>query len=263
MLSAAALMFVLAACSTVAMTQRSQLNFVPGFLINDAATDQYYSYVRSRPVCRDAQTTQLVNQVADDLIQATTRYYTAQGDAKKLKGYKWKVSVVEDPTPNAFVVGPGKIVVNTGILRITQDEHGLATVMGHEIAHALAKHGNERVSQLLLAQAGAIGLSVALSKETPELQMAVQQAYGLGTTLAVILPFSRKHEKEADEIGLYLMAMAGYDPEEAPGFWERMERLAGGGMPAFLSTHPSHDTRHDNLQTLIPRAKEYARMYGN
>jgi predicted Zn-dependent protease len=174
--------------------------------------------------------------------------------------YKWEFNLIQDDkTVNAWCMPGGKVGVYTGILPVTRDETGLAVVMGHEVAHAIAKHGNERMSQELLAQLGAVGLSVALSTEpglTSDIYMA---AYGVGTNVGILLPYSRVHESEADRIGLSLMARAGYDPRAAVPFWKRMSEKGGSRPPEFLSTHPAPDTRIKQIESLIPEAMQYYR----
>ena len=175
----------------------------------------------------------------------------------QLNGYQWEFNLVESEEVNAWCMPGGKVVVYTGILPVVQNEEGLAVVLGHEIAHAIAEHGNERMSQELLRSVGAVGLMVALDKEPEETKALWMGVYGVGSTLAVMLPYARTHESEADRMGLIFMAMAGYDPHEAPVFWERMAASGGAQPPEFLSTHPSHETRIQDLNSWIPEAMEY------
>lgn len=172
-------------------------------------------------------------------------------------GYNWEFTVIQaDDTINAFALPGGKVAVYTGILKIAETDAGLATVMSHEIAHAVARHGAERMSAGILAQLGAVGVSAALGGDNPQLREGILQAYGLGVTVGGILPFSRKQESEADHIGLIYMARAGYDPREAVKFWQRMEDAAKGQAtpPEFLSTHPGHETRIEDLKKWMPEA---------
>lgn len=176
---------------------------------------------------------------------------------------KWEFTVFEgDDTINAFALPGGKVGVYTGILKVAETDAGLATVMAHEIGHATARHGGERVSAGILAQLGAIGISAALGKDNPGTRNAILQAYGLGVNVGGMLPFSRNQESEADRIGLIYMAKAGYDPREAIGFWQRMAKAAEGkaNPPEFLSTHPGHDTRMSNLRKWMPEAVQ---VYNN
>ena len=171
--------------------------------------------------------------------QAAEKYYAAEGMSKKLADFKWEFNLVNDATVNAWCMPGGKVVVYSGIMAIAKDENGLAVVMGHEIAHALAHHGNERMSQQLAVQAGGVALDGMIKTKPEQTRSIFQQVYGVGTSVAAILPFSRKHESEADEIGLYLMAIAGYDVNAAAPFWDRMGAKGGQTPPEFMSTHPS------------------------
>ena len=173
-----------------------------------------------------------------------------------MKDFKWEFNLVEDNTVNAWCMPGGKVVFYTGILPITKDEKGIAVVMGHEIAHAIARHGNERMSQGLALQGGGIALSLALSDKPELTQNLFQQAYGLGGQLGM-LKYSRSHDSEADKMGLVFMAMAGYDPREAVEFWKRMAAQGGQKPPEFLSTHPSDDTRIKDLEDFMPEALKY------
>ena len=187
-----------------------------------------------------------------------------KGLSKKIKGYKWEFNLIEDNIANAWCMPGGKVVVYTGLLPVTQNEDALATVMGHEIAHAIANHGNERMTQGIATELGGMGLSVALANKPQETQNLFMTAYGVGSTLGMLLPYSRLHETEADEIGLILMAIAGYNPESAVAIWERMSSGSGGKQaPAeIMSTHPANETRIANLRNLIPTAKAEAAKYG-
>jgi predicted Zn-dependent protease len=205
----------------------------------------------------------LVRRIGNDLKAATEVYYKAQGKQAELKSFAWEFNVVDDAkTVNAFCMPGGKVVVFTGILNVTKNEDALAVVMGHEIAHALAQHGNERMSQGLITQLGLSSLELALSQKPEATRNLLLSAAGAGAQYGVLLPFSRKHETEADEIGLYLMAMAGYNPAEAAPFWDRMTKSGGGSRPPeFLSTHPDPTKRSETLKSLIPKAQAYARRY--
>jgi predicted Zn-dependent protease len=187
---------------------------------------------------------------------------TANGKADYLKDYKWEYKLVDSKEVNAWCMPGGKIVVYTGILPITKDDAGLAAVLGHEVAHALANHGQQRMSAGLLQQAGAVGVAVATQNKSTESQQVWMQAYGVGSQVGGMLPFSRAHETEADQIGLLLMTIAGYAPENAVGVWERMSAMSGGKAPAeFLSTHPSNQTRIDNIKSWIPNVKKEAAKF--
>lgn len=189
----------------------------------------------------------MVRRVASRLARAT---------GKSGEGFEWAVSVIRDDQVNAFCLPGGKIVVYTGILPVAQNEAALATVMGHEMAHATSRHGAQRVFQQDLTQTAMTGLAVSLSDMDYEKQRAIMGALGAGAQFGVLMPFGRKHESEADEIGLFYMARAGYDPQESIRFWRRMEQSSRAGPPEFLSTHPSHGTRIQQLEALMPKAME-------
>jgi predicted Zn-dependent protease len=172
--------------------------------------------------------------------------------------YKWEFVVIEDKSVNAFALPGGKVAFNTGIMPVCQDEAGIAAVMGHEVAHALARHGSERMSQQQALSIGGVALMAAISGTSPMVKEGVSQAYGLGAQVGVLLPYSRKHELEADKIGMILMAKAGYDPRQAVSFWERMlATKEGSAPPQFLSTHPSDQKRVEELKGFLPEAMKY------
>ena len=190
---------------------------------------------------------ELVRTVASRLAAAT---------GKSGQGFEWQVSLVDEDKVNAFCLPGGKIVVYAGIIPIAQSPAGLATVMGHEMAHATSRHGAQRVFQQNLTQTAMTGLAVSLGDMDYEKQRAIMGALGAGAQYGILMPFGRNHETEADEIGLMYMARAGYDPQESLRFWQRMDRAGGAGPPEFLSTHPSHGTRIQQLQALMPKAME-------
>jgi predicted Zn-dependent protease len=252
------LAFTVYYCSTVPITGRSQLNLIPAAEINSLSFQQYDEFLRQNKLSNDAEKTSMVKQVGTNIQRAVETYFAQHNLSKELAGYVWEFNLVESPDVNAWCMPGGKVVVYTGILPITQDATGLAVVMGHEIAHAVAQHGNERMSQGLLQQIGGVALSVAL-KDEPELtQNLFMTAYGVGTTVGVMLPFSRKHESEADRLGLIFMSIAGYDPNVAVDFWTRMSAMKGGAEPPeFLSTHPSDATRIGDIKKHLPEALKY------
>jgi len=257
----AGLLVVLAGCSEVPITGRRQLSFVPASLVTSMSLQQYDQLISQSKLSTDAQATAMVKRVGEKIVQAVGEYSKTHSEKDPFAGYKWEFNLIEDKQVNAFAMPGGKVVVYTGILPATQNETGLATVLGHEIAHVFAGHGGERLSESLLTQIGAVGLDVALQKQPEQTKSLFVSAYGLGTQVGFLLPFSRVHENEADHLGLVFMAMAGYDPHEAVGFWERMAAASKGQAkpPEFLSTHPADATRIKNLQNLIPEAMEYYR----
>lgn len=200
----------------------------------------------------------MVKRTGARIKDAVERYFASQGMSGRLSSYKWEFSLVEDKEINAWCMPGGKVVVYTGILPVAQGEAGLAVVMGHEIAHAIAEHGNERMSQGLLAQFGGMALADALAAQPAATKQLWMTAYGVGAQYGAILPYSRLQESEADRLGLIFMAMAGYDPREAVPLWQRMAAQKGGqAPPEFLSTHPADATRIEKIRTLLPEATRY------
>ncbi len=256
------MLLFLSACTKNAFTGRKSLNLIPNSTINSLSASEYKTFLSQNKTVTSGKDVDLIRRVGKDLKAATEVYYKSIGKAADLKEFAWEFNVVDDPnTVNAFCMPGGKVVVYTGILKVTQNEDALAVVMGHEIAHALANHGNERMSQGLVAQLGLTSLDLALSQKPAATRTLLMSAAGAGVQVGALLPFSRKHESEADEIGLYLMAMAGYNPNEADPFWKRMTSMGGSRPPEFLSTHPDPAKRSETLRRLVPRAKAYAKKY--
>ena len=247
------LIFLTAACSRVPITGRSQLNLIPGSSMISMSLQQYDQFLKEHKISTNQEQTQLVRRVGGRISEAVERYFITNGMQDELKNYKWEFNLVEDKQVNAWCMPGGKVVVYSGILPVAGGEAGLAVVMGHEIAHAVAEHGNERMSQGLLAQAGGVALSTAMATKPAQTQQLWMTVYGVGAQYGAILPYGRKHESEADHLGLVFMTMAGYDPNAAIPFWERMASQKGGqSPPEFLSTHPSDTTRINNIKKLIP-----------
>lgn len=249
-----------AACKVNPFTGKKTLNFYPNSQLFPMAFAQYDQFLGENKVVKDTEESRMINRVGQRISSAAERWLNANGYAGYLKDYRWEYNLVKDSTVNAWCMPGGKIVFYTGILPITQTETGVAVVMGHEVAHALADHGAQRMSAGTLQALGAVAGNVAIND--PQKRNTFNMAYGIGSTVGVMLPFSRSHETEADRIGLQIMAIAGYNPEEAPELWRRMKANAGATPPEFLSTHPSSDTRIQNLTQWIPLAKEEARKYG-
>jgi len=249
------------ACSTNPLTKKSQLTLLPESELQAMGAQQYQTFLNSNRVIspsnnRDAE---MVRRVGQRITRAVGEYYAQNGITEKLNGFNWDYNLVDDKAVNAWCMPGGKIVVYTGLLPISQNEAALAVVVGHEVSHALLQHGNQRMSQGLLQELGGVALSVAVANKPAETQNLFLAAYGAGTTVGVMLPFSRKQELEADRFGLIWTAMAGYNPQEAIPLWERMEKASQGGQkpPEFLSTHPSEGTRIDELQKYMPEAMKY------
>jgi predicted Zn-dependent protease len=254
---------LLLSCSTVAVTGRKQLNLVPRSTMLSMSVQQYDEFLKANKLSENQEQTQMVKGIGTRIEKAVGQYFTERDMSHKLKDYAWEFNLVESEEVNAWCMPGGKVVVYTGILPITKDESGLAVVMGHEIAHAIAEHGNERMSQALVTQLGGMALSKALEEKPEQTQQLWMAAFGVGAQLGVLLPYSRLHENEADHLGLIFMAMAGYDPNAAVGFWERMAQMKGGqAPPEFLSTHPSDEKRIKNIKELIPEAMQYYREPG-
>ncbi|PLX32277.1 MAG: peptidase M48 [Ignavibacteria bacterium] len=253
----AAAMFVVS-CGTVPVTGRSQLNLIPASTMMSMSYQQYGDFLKSNRLSSDQNKVMMVRSVGMKIKGAVERYFAQKGISGELEGYKWEFNLVESKDVNAWCMPGGKVVIYTGILPITRDETGLAVVMGHEVAHAIAEHGNERMSQGLLTQLGGVALSEAIKDKPAQTQQLWMTAFGVGAQVGVLLPFSRLHESEADHLGLIFMAMAGFNPNEAVNFWQRMAALKGGqSPPEFLSTHPSDETRIADIRKHLPDAMKY------
>jgi predicted Zn-dependent protease len=248
----------LSGCTEVAITGRKQFNLVPEAMMNSMAFQAYSEFLTQNKPSKDVSDTQMVKRVGNRIRHAVEQYCAQNNISERLQGYQWEFNLIEDDQLNAWAMPGGKVVVYTGLLKVTQSEAGLATVMGHEIAHVFAKHGAERMTQGLIVDLGGMALSEALASRPEQTKNLFMQSYGLGTQIGVLLPYSRVHETEADHLGLIFMAMAGYNPNEAVNFWQRMAIAKQGPRPIeILSTHPADSTRIENLQKLVPKAMKY------
>jgi len=257
----AAIFFAVAACKTNPFTGKSTLNFYPNGQIFPMAFAQYDQFLNENKIVEGTSEAKMIKKVGQRMATAAERWLDANGYPGYLKDYKWEYNLVNDETVNAWCMPGGKIVFYTGILPIAQTETGIAAIMGHEVAHALADHGAQRMSAGMLQQIGAVAGNIAI--KDPQKRNTFNQAYGLGSTVGAMLPFSRSHETEADRIGLQIMAIAGYNPDEDAELWKRMRAKAGGqAPPEFLNTHPSNSTRIKNLTTWAPDAKREAAKFG-
>ncbi len=238
--------FVMAACATVPVSGRRSFNIISEDQELALGTNAYREVIGTSKASPDTAAAAMVRRVGERIARVSDR-----------PDYPWEYVLIDDPkNQNAFCLPGGKVAVYTGLLPITKTETGLAVVLGHEIAHAIAKHGAERMTQGLLLQLGGQTLEAAMSKKPAETRQLALQAFGLGATFGAIMPFGRSQESEADRMGLIYMAKAGYDPREASAFWTRMESASGGkSPPQFLSTHPSHETRIRDLQKWMPEAE--------
>lgn len=244
-------------CSTVPITGRSQLSLIPASEINALSFQQYGEFLKQNKLSQDKDAVAMVKRVGMNIQKAVETYFAQNNLMNQLQGYQWEFNLVESNEVNAWCMPGGKVVVYTGILPLTKDETGLAVVMGHEIAHAIAQHGAERMSLGLVQQLGGVALSVALQNEPETTRNIFLTAYGVGSTVGAMLPFSRTHESEADRLGLIFMAMAGYNPNAAVEFWTRMAQAGGPKPPEWLSTHPSDETRIADIKKHLPEALKY------
>ena len=253
----------LVGCKTNPFTGEKNLNFVSNSQLFPMAFEQYDQFLAENKVITGTSEANMIKNVGQKIVTASERYLNANGYQGYLNDFAWEFNLVRDDAVNAWAMPGGKVVFYTGILPIAKDETGIAVVMAHEVAHALADHGAQRMSAAQLQQVGAVAGGIALSGKSEQTQQIFAQAYGLGTQVGVMLPFSRSHETEADRIGLTLMAIAGYNPDQAADLWRRMAAQANSqAPPEFLSTHPATATRINNLSAWAPEAKAEARKYG-
>jgi len=251
---------LLTACVLNLVTGRKQLSLVNESELQLMALSQYNTFLTENKVLNPGSNTdaKMVYRVGTKIANAVTTYFNNQGKETVLEGYTWEFNTIDDKkVVNAWCMPGGKVVVYTGLLPITQNETALAIVMGHEIAHSIAKHGNERMSQAMVQQMGGMALEMALAQKPEETQNLFLMSYGIGSQVGAMLPWSRQQETEADKYGLIFAAMAGYDPREAIPFWQRMSSAGGGSPPEFLSTHPSDETRMRKLKQFMPEALKY------
>lgn len=251
---AAALLFI-TGCSTVPITGRKQLSLVSDAQLIPESAAGYAEVIKTGPLSQDAAQTAMIRRVGARISEAVERYFSERGRTDVTAGFEWEFNLIEEDVPNAWCMPGGKVAFYTGILPYTKDEAGVAVVMGHEIAHAIARHSNERVSHQMAVAGG--GILTAWAAKDSEYQEAILAAYGIGVQVGGVLPYSRLHESEADQMGLIFMAMAGYNPEAAVGFWQRMAAAGGTKPPEFLSTHPSDETRVREIREHLPEAMKY------
>jgi predicted Zn-dependent protease len=254
------LALMLTGCSEVAITGRQQLNIVPDSVMNSLSFQSYREFLSEHELSTNAEQTQMVKRVGRRIETAVERYCTERYLFSQLEGYEWEFNLIEDKSINAWAMPGGKVMVYTGLIPVAQTEAGLAVVIGHEVAHAFARHGAERMSQGLLVEMGGMALSKAVETRPAATRDLFMRSYGIGTQVGVLLPYSRVQESEADHLGLIFMAMAGYDPHEAVPFWERMAASKEGPRPPeILSTHPADSTRISRIRELVPMAMQYYR----
>lgn len=252
---------LIASCATNPFTGKKTMALVPNSQLFPSAFAQYDQFLTDNNVVTGTKDAEMITRVGQRIAVAAERWLSANGHVGYLNDYKWEYNLVNDKTVNAWCMPGGKIVFYTGILPIANGETGVAAIMGHEVAHALANHGQQRMSAAYVQQGLAVAGNVAIKDD--ETRNAFNQYYGVGSNVLGMLPFSRSHETEADKIGLYLMAIAGYNPTEGAELWKRMKANSGGeAPPEMLSTHPSNDSRIANLTALAPKAIEEAEKFG-
>jgi len=257
------IILLIISCAKNPFTGKSTWALVPNSEILPSAFQQYNQFLSENKVVTGTSDANRVENVGMKIKTAAERWLNANGHSNYLEGYAWEYKLVESKEVNAWCMPGGKIVFYTGILSICKDDAGMATVMGHEVAHALANHGQQRMSAGVFQYAGALGVGLATGNKSAETQQLAMTAYGATTQFGGMLPFSRAHESEADMIGLTLMAIAGYNPDNAVTFWERMAAQSGGqATPEFMSTHPSNAARIAKIKSLIPQAKAEAAKFG-
>jgi predicted Zn-dependent protease len=248
----------MAGCSTVPITGRKQIDLVSNSQLLTLSFDSYKQVLKENKLSTNQNDINMVKNVGVRIKGAVEKFMTEQKLDSQLKDFAWEFNLLESPTVNAFCMPGGKVAFYSGIIPICKDETGIAVVMGHEVAHAIANHGGERMSQGLVQQFGGVAFTAALNEKPQETQQLALAAYGVGSNVLGILPYSRLQESEADKLGLVFMAMAGYDPQQAPTFWERMSASSkGSATPEFLSTHPATSTRIKDLKDYMPKAMKF------
>jgi predicted Zn-dependent protease len=253
------LLLFAAGCATVPITGRRQLTIIPAGEMQTMSFSQYDQVLAESQLSQDAEATARIKSIGARIQGAVEHYFAEQGMSDRLSGYAWEFNLIDSDQVNAWCMPGGKVAFYTGILPVCGSDAGIAVVMGHEIAHAIAEHGNERMSQGMILQMGGMALSEAVKNKPEQTQGLYMSAFAVGAQFGAMLPFSRKHESEADHMGLIFMAIAGYDPHEAPRLWERMAANGGAGVPEFMSTHPSDETRIRQLNERMAEAMGYYR----
>lgn len=251
-------------CATVPITGRKQLSLIPNSQILPLSYSSYQDVLKESKLSTNQQQVTMLKKVGSKIQHAVEKFMAQNNMSDELDGYAWEFNLIEDDQLNAWCMPGGKVAFYSGIMPVCRDEAGVAVVMGHEVAHAVANHGGERMSQGLIQQLGGVALAVAIKDKPEETQALFFTAYAIGTTYGAMLPYSRLHESEADKLGLIFMSMAGYDPHEAPEFWKRMKALAGSPpVPEWLSTHPSPEHRIEDLNAYMPKAMKYYKQTTN
>ena len=244
-------------CTTVPITGRRQLSLVPESEVVAMGVSNYGTFLKDAKLSTDGRQTANDKKVGKNISIAVESFMKQNGMADRISSFQWEFNLVTDPTVNAWCMPGGKVVFYSGIMAVCGDENGVAVVMGHEIAHAVARHGSERMSQEMGVQLGGATLQMALANKSAETQSIFMAAYGVGSQVGILLPYSRSHESEADKLGLIFIAMAGYNPRSAVDFWKRMAAQGGAKPPQILSTHPADSKRIADLEAYLPEAMKY------
>lgn len=256
------IMLSLLSCSEVPFTDRKQLNIVPEGQLLEMSESQYRAFMQEHESSDNPQWRAMVKRVGQNISSAVEQYLRESGNANAAKAFAWEFNVIESDEKNAFAMPGGKVVVYEGIMQMVDgSEAELAAVLSHEIAHVIAEHGSERMSHQMVTQMGGAALGAATGGQSALTQELFMTAYGVGTQVGLLLPYSRRQESEADKLGLIFMAKAGYNPNKAIGFWDKMaSQSEGGSPPEFLSTHPGHQTRISDINKYMPEAMKYYRQ---
>jgi predicted Zn-dependent protease len=252
-----AFILITEACSTVPLIGRKQVSLMPESSMVEMSLTNYDQFLKENKSSTNKEQTDIIKRVGARMSAAVEKYLRENGFQDRIADFKWAFNLVESKELNAWCMPGGKVVFYTGIMPLTKNDAGVAVVMGHEIGHAVARHGNERMSQQMLVQFGDIALTEVIKSKPTESQAIFQSIYGLGAQYGVMLPYSRQQEYEGDKLGLIFMAIAGYDPQEAIGFWERMSASSTAKMPEFLSTHPLEQNRINEIKKFLPEAMKY------
>ena len=253
---------LLSACNKNPFTGKNTMALIGNSSLMASSVVQYREFLNESKVITGTTEANMVKNAGDRIRKAAELWAAREGQSSYLDGYEWEFNLVDSREINAWAMPGGKIVFYSGILPLTQNEAGIAVVMGHEVAHAILNHGQQRASASILQQLGAVGVNILAADQSRETRALFMTLYGAGSTLFGTLPYSRAHEIEADQVGLTLMIIAGYDPDTAVEFWDRMSSLGGSSTPQFLSTHPSDVTRVEELRKYIPEARKKAASIG-
>lgn len=251
------LLISIQACSSVPLIGRKQVILLPESNMVEMSLTNYSQFLKDNKLSANREQTDIVKRVGARMSVAVEKYLRDNGFADRVADFKWEFNLVENKELNAWCMPGGKVVFYTGIMPVTKNDAGVAVVMGHEIGHAVARHGNERMSQQMLVQFGETAFTEAIKTKPEQTKAIFQSVYGLGAQYGIMLPYSRQQEYEGDKLGLIFMSIAGYNPNEAVAFWERMAANSTGKAPEFLSTHPLEQNRIEAIKNFLPEAMKY------